>query len=200
MLGTIITNKKIKNKIGFVNVVNDMSVVDDLTKPILIIGYYEAKKLFPRISILDKKIKENLFWTYGKTEKRDEYEHDIKKFYEYVINISVNKLKYYYINILTIKYSKIKKLINILNNANKKYIYINNKMIYIYYDNYVIGLYLEMFDWVNVSKQKVLSKITNCNNAIIYENDSFLDLMIKRIINNKKYATPYFMYLQDMKT
>ena len=57
MLGTIITNKKIKNKIGFVNVVNDMSVVDDLTKPILIIGYYEAKKLFPRISIVDKKIK-----------------------------------------------------------------------------------------------------------------------------------------------
>ena len=70
ILGSIVSKRKIKENIGFVEVVNDINAVNDKTKPILIIGYNEAKTLYPNISILDKRIDNNIYWTFGKTEKK----------------------------------------------------------------------------------------------------------------------------------
>ena len=38
--------------------------------PTLIVGWERVKKLYPKASILKKKIKDNLYWTFSPTEKR----------------------------------------------------------------------------------------------------------------------------------
>lgn len=196
-LGSIVSKRKIKDVVGFVEVVNDIKEVSGQTNPILVVGLNEAKKIASNFSILDKKIDDNVFWTFGKTEKRDDYEKDIKKFYEYVLNKVVTEVKYYYVNLLTINFSKAKALLNIIYNDTIKYIYINNNIIYIYYNNYILGISLDIAEYIGIKRDKIISRIiSNKCNKITYT-DSFLDINMRKVINNKKYVVPYFMSIQE---
>ena len=94
-LGTIVSKRAIKDVVGFVEVVKDMESVNDSTKPILVIGLEEAKKQGKEFSILNKRLDNNLFWTFGKTERRTDHERDIQNFYEYVLNKSIKNILFF---------------------------------------------------------------------------------------------------------
>lgn len=196
-LGTIVSKRAIKDVVGFVEVVKDMESVNDSTKPILVIGLEEAKKQGKEFSILNKRLDSNLFWTFGKTERRTDHERDIQNFYEYVLNKSIKNIKYYYINIFKLRYNKVKKLLDIIYNTNKKYIYINNDIIYIYYNNYILGISLTMTDYMGVDRKKIIRKLRQNKYNIVYYHNTFLDEKMKEIANKKQYILPYFMSLQE---
>lgn len=196
-LGTIVSKRAIKDVVGFVEVVKDMESVNDSTKPILVIGLEEAKKQGKEFSILNKRLDNNLFWTFGKTERRTDHERDIQNFYEYVLNKSIKNIKYYYINIFKLRYNKVKNLLSIIYNTNKKYIYINNNIIYIYYNNYILGISLTMTDYMGVDRKKIIRKLRQNKNNIVYYHNTFLDEKMKEIANKKQYILPYFMSLQE---
>lgn len=192
-LGYIVSDSKIKNLKGFVEQVSDVSLAD-LTKPTLFVGVENARKNIEGFSILKKKYGSNIFWTYKKTEKRVEFEDDINYFYSNIIyNISCN-IKYYYINILNLKYNKIKKLYNILFSSNKKYIYISNNMIYILYkENIILGISLNLLEYIKIKKEKILDKLYSNKNNVICTDLSQCIRSIKNEIGNNKYVVPYFM-------
>ena len=192
-LGYIVSDTKIKNLKGFVEQVNDVSLAD-LTKPTLFVGIENAKKNIKDFSILDKKYGDNIYWTYKKTEKRVEFEDDIEKFYNNIIyNISCN-IKYYYINIYNLRYNKIKKLYNILFSDKGKYIYISNEMIYLLYkDNIILGISLNLLEYIKIKKEKILSKLYSNKNNIICTDVSKCVKAIRNEIGNNKYVVPYFM-------
>lgn len=196
-LGTIVSKRAIKDVVGFVEVVKDMESINDSTKPILVIGLEEAKKQGKEFSILNKRLDSNLFWTFGKTERRTDHERDIQNFYEYVLNKSIKNIKYYYINIFKLRYNKVKKLLDIIYNTNKKYIYINNDIIYIYYNNYILGISLTMTDYMGVDRKKIIRKLRQNKYNIVYYHNTFLDEKMKEIANKKQYILPYFMSLQE---
>ena len=196
-LGYIVSKRKINNAEDYVGVVDDVSKVEDPTKPIIIIGLEEAKKVSPNFSILNKMLDIDVFWTFGKTERRVDYERDLDKFYDYVLNKSIENIKYYYINILTIKYNKIKKLLNIINSKEKKYIYTSNDMIYIYYNNNILGISLKILKYININIKKIYKILYSNKNNIIYNNDSFLTSKMRKVINNKKYVIPYFISILE---
>ena len=192
-LGYIVSDSKIKNLKGFVEQVNDVSLAD-LTKPTLFVGIENAKKNIKNFSILDKKYGDNIYWTFKKTEKRVEFEDDIEKFYNNIIyNISCN-IKYYYINIYNLRYNKIKKLYNILFSDKGKYIYISNEMIYLLYkDNIILGISLNLLEYIKIKKEKILSKLYSNKNNIICTDVSKCVKAIRNEIGNNKYVVPYFM-------
>ncbi len=192
-LGYIVSDTKIKNLKGFVEQVNDVSLAD-LTKPTLFVGIENAKKNIKDFSILDKKYGDNIYWTYKKTEKRVEFEDDIEKFYNNIIyNISCN-IKYYYINIYNLRYNKIKKLYNILFSDKGKYIYISNEMIYLLYkDNIILGISLNLLEYIKIKKEKILNKLYSNKNNIICTDVSKCVKAIRNEIGNNKYVVPYFM-------
>ena len=192
-LGYIVSDTKIKNLKGFVEQVNDVSLAD-LTKPTLFVGIENAKKNIKNFSILDKKYGDNIYWTFKKTEKRVEFEDDIEKFYNNIIyNISCN-IKYYYINIYNLRYNKIKKLYNILFSDKGKYIYISNEMIYLLYkDNIILGISLNLLEYIKIKKEKILSKLYSNKNNIICTDVSKCVKAIRNEIGNNKYVVPYFM-------
>lgn len=192
-LGSIVSKRKIKDVLGFVEVVSNIGDVSDPTKPILIVGYNEAKSMTDNFSILEHKLDDGVYWTYGKTEKRDAHENDIKLFYKEVINNAIKDIKYYFVNLFKLRYTEIKRLLNIIKNDTKKYIYIDGNMIYIYYDGYVLGISLEMTEWLGVKREKVISLLKSNDNNVIQFSDSFLDFGVKKIISNKKYVIPYFI-------
>jgi len=191
-LGYIVSDRKLNNVKDFVEVVNDISLAD-LSKPTLLVGLELAKKNVKNFSILDRKNNGNLFWTFKKTERRVDFENDIDYFYNYIINNIINNIKYYYINILKLRYTRIKKLYNIVFSRERKYIYISNNMIYVLYDGAILGVSLEMLEYINIPREKILSKLYSNKNNVICTNSSECVKCINHDIGNKKYAVPYFM-------
>ena len=192
-LGYIVSDLKIKNLKGFVEQVNDVSLADS-TKPTLFVGIENARKNIKDFSILNKKYENNVFWTFKKTEKRVDFEKDIDYFYNFIINNISCNIKYYYINIYNLKYNKIKKLYNILFSDDGKYIYISNDMIYLLYNNNIIlGISLNLLEFIKIKKEKILDKLYSNKNNIICTDVSKCVKSIKNEIGDKKYVVPYFM-------
>lgn len=193
-LGYIISDRKISDLRDFVGNVKDISQADS-TKPLLYIGYKNAKKVKGYKNILEKKIDEKTFWTFKKTESRSDYEIDLENFYKYIIINILSNIKYYYINIIYIKYNKLKRLYNILfNNTKINYIYISKNMIYFQYENNTYGISLSLLEYCGIKKEKIISRIRmNKNNRIVYDNNEKVHKILKEIGYENKYAVPYLM-------
>ena len=195
-LGYIVSDRRINSVKGFVGFTNDYSSVDS-TKPVLVVGLKLAKEILgDKFNILDKKINENVYWTFKKTEKRTDFEDDLSRFYQRCFNKAADDIKYYYINIIKLKYSKIKKLYSILFSKEKKYIYINNDMIYLLYGKYVLGISLSFLRYCGIKTEKILSKIKENELNKIYEEDNPFVTMVKREVGNKEYVIPHFMSME----
>jgi hypothetical protein len=196
VIGYIVTKNKIENILSCIKVVSSYRSIEDKSKPILIIGLEEAKKHASSFSILEKKIGEKMFWTFGKREKRNDYEKDIEKFQEYVLKCALDDIKYYYLNILTVKYNKIKKLIEIVNNPDEKTFYIDKKMFYMFYNNYVLGISIDILEYLGIKKNKIINIIKNNDKNKLFFNDFKFNYKIKKLIESKKYITAYFLSLE----
>lgn len=191
-LGYIVTDKKLTKIDGCVEQVNDISLADS-TRPILVVGWKNAKKYSGYKSILDKTLGENIYWTFNRSESRSDFEQDLNVFYNIIYNNILKNIKYIYINIYKLKYSKIKKLYNIINSKDIKNIYISNNLIYIPYEGNVLGISLDVFEYCRINKEKVINKIKSNPNNIIFEDDNKAVFKIVKRLGNKKYALPYFI-------
>lgn len=192
ILGYIVTEKKLKNIDGFVEQVDDISLADP-TKPILIVGWKKAKEHPKYSSVLEKQLDDNLYWTFGKSESRSDFEEDLKIFYNIIYNNILNNINYYYINIYKLKYSNIKKLYNIILNSDEvKNIYLSNSLLYIPYERKILGLSLLVLEYCGIPTDKVLNKIKSKGINIIEDNGKFIFKLSKQL-GNKKYAIPYFI-------
>ena len=197
-LGYIISDNVIREKNSFVGYVKDISEADP-TKPILYIGYKKAKSIEGYKNILEKKINNNIFWTFKKTESRSDYEIDLEKFYKYNINNILYNINYYYINIINIKYNKLKKLYNIiLNYTKQKYIYISKNMIYFKYEDNTYGISLSLLEYIGINKDKILQRIkANKSNIIIYDKTEKVHKILKEVGYDNRYSVPYLMEQLD---
>jgi hypothetical protein len=192
ILGYIVTDRKLKNIDGFVGQVGDISLADS-AKPILIASWKKAKEDPRYKGILDKKLDENLYWTFSPTESRSDYEEDLKNFYNIIYNNILNNIDYYYINIFKLKYSNIKKLYNIILNSKEiESIYLSRDILYIPYDGKVLGLSLQVLGYCKIAREKIINKIKQKGIRVI-EDDEKIIFKLSKQLGNKKYAIPYFV-------
>src|ERR1035437_9321310 len=90
-----IANIVSKTKISVSDEFNVVKTMDEINHslPTLVVGYDYVKKTFPEFDITNIQLKENVYWTFKKTEKRDKFEEDMnwfiyKAYHELVKNIS----------------------------------------------------------------------------------------------------------------
>lgn len=190
-LGYIVTEKKMNGVYGFVRQVEDISDAD-LTKPTLIIGWEMAKQ-FDRYNILDRRLGDNLFWTFSKVENRSELESDLNKFYDFVRKSAVEKSEYKFVSIFHIGFQKAKKLVDILNSRVTRNIYISNKMLYTLCGDVVIGVSLDELEYCKINPDKVLKRIGDNANLKVFSNNDWKIQKLERFLGNKKYVIPYFI-------
>ena len=195
-VGYIITKHKITKDI--LEGIEFLPNMDNLPEnyPYLLVGLNEAKKNIENFSILNHKIDNLGTWTFGKTERRNDYEKELNKFYDRIISNIIFNIKYYYVNILNIKYNKFKKMYNIINSLEKKYIYISNDMIFIYVNNYVLGISLGMAEYCGIKRENIIKRMALNTNNIIFYDDNFLSPKLKNLIRNNQYLIPYFKSLE----
>lgn len=191
-LGYIVTDKRLTKIDGFVEQVNDITLADS-TKPILVVGWKNAKKYSGYKSILDKSLGDNVYWTFSRSESRAYFEQDIEKFYDIIYNNILNNINYIYVDICKLRYNKIKKLYNIIFSKDVKSIYISNNLVYIPYEGKILGVSLDVLEYCGIKKDKVVNKIKSNPSNIVYEdNDKNVFKIVKRL-GNKKYGLPYFI-------
>lgn len=197
-IARIITNSKMKGIVEFIEVTNDVTKVND-TIPTLIVGKKNAESLFGRenVHVLDKKIKENLWWTFSLLERRDEFENDIAIFNKMVIDNIGRNITYSFFNLFTENIGRIKKFITFMKNNESKIIYSTDRHLYIFYKHFVFGLSFDQTDFLGVKKEKII-KILNSIPSIVMINDESLAVSIKRMSADNIYLIPYFFHLKNV--
>lgn len=192
-LGYILSNKKIRGLENFIEVSNNIDDIINKGKPILIVGLELAKQYSSNFSILNKRISENMFWTFDKMERKSDFDKDLDAFYDFVIKKAISQINYHYINIFSLGYNKTKKIINFIRSNKIKHIFIYDDMIYLLIDNNVLGISIKKMEYCGIDIKKVFSICYSNNKNIIFNNYFKLDNKIRHKINNKKYSAVYFL-------
>jgi hypothetical protein len=74
--------------------INEYSDVKSTKRPVLVVGWNIVKNTYTSVNILNKKIKDNLFWCFSFNEKKSDYINNINKFInEDILNV-FNSFKY----------------------------------------------------------------------------------------------------------
>lgn len=190
-LANIYTKSKIDIE-PFFNVVDDeKKIIDGI--PTLIIGWDSVKSLYGDINILDKKVKDNIYWTFGKRERRNVMEVDVQKFKRKAMSITCNNVKYKFFNILTAKNDKKKSFYALLKDTRHKTIFSFNNMLYIYIDgtDTVVSISLRDVDYIGGDVKKIFSTLYN-NKFVKVANDNDLkDTNAKLFFKDNIYLIPY---------
>ncbi len=191
IVGNIISKDKVEEE-NF-NTFNSINEVKN-GLPILIIGWSTTKEIYgDKVSILHKKIEKDIFWTFNQKEKKVEYENDIKEFVDYCYNRIGNDIPYIYVDVIHDKKSKIKKIIKKIKSLNTPISYLsNNNMLYIYGDNLIFGVDLNIVEYIGVKKEKIISIINPIEEVTLSENEIFnkcKEIVVK--INNGDKMIPY---------
>ena len=196
MLGRIYTNIKSFKTLQFINLYKIDEYIKNNDIPTLLIGKKELVEEGFTLSVLNRQIDNNLYWTYTKMEKRNIHEQDITEFYNLVFKKLYRDIRYTNMSIYTMKYSIFKGMVNILLDNNiYKCIYIRNNHVYIYYDNKVIGFSLDEVKYVAIDIAKVMNILTNSKNSDIITSNTFIKNEVREYLNNKEYLTPYLYFI-----
>lgn len=200
MLGRIYTNIKTFKPLQFIELHNIDEYVKDNNIPTLLIGKKELIAMGYELSVLNRQIDNNLYWTYTKMEKRNIHETDINSFYEIVFKKLYRDIKHTNISIYTMKYSILKNIINILNDENVyKCIYIKKNHIYIYYNSNIVGFSIDEIKYIGIDITKVMLLLTKSKNSEIITDDNFIKNEVKPYLKNKEYLTPYLYFIEKNK-
>lgn len=164
-IGNIIIDGKI-NDVDLYNVVKRKEdIIEDL--PTLIIGYNKTKTIYKEFSILDWKIEDNIYWTYGRRERGEKYIERLENFKKMCFQNMIKTVKYYLFNVLIEEEERKKKFFQFLKEDTVKTIYIDDEMVYIYKDNkHVIGISLRDVEYNGGNKKRILSILLNKNKVI----------------------------------
>lgn len=193
-IGIIFSEKIFKKVPPYIQVTDDMSLLDsDLPK--LIIGLELSKRHIDNFSIIEKKANDNLYWTFKKTEKRNDYEKDLNNFYKEVIKNISSLTEYKYVNVIAIDKKRLFKIAKILNDVDKiKVFYFLDNIFYVLYDNVIYGFSSEIIDYIGINKNR-LEKFIKSGRNIYIMNDYIQEFKgLDEYFKIDNYLKPYFFH------
>lgn len=197
VLGQILTSYKNIEVNEFIRVTNDKTTLDNKL-PLLIIGKNNAREIIgeSNMKYLDRKVNDKIYWTFGKTERRDEFERDLKKFNDLVINNLIKSVKYEFINSFTLTYSKVKKIINLVNLKEYKTYLILDNTLYLYHSNTVYGISLNELKYIGLNQERVLKLLNRNSYNNFLKNQYCISKEIRNVLKNKVFLVPYIYFLE----
>jgi hypothetical protein len=188
IVGNIITKESIT---GIPNNFDIYETIPTTDTPNLIIGWELTKTLCPEASILRKKIKDNLYWTFSPTEKRSVFENDLKKYIDKSYKDYIKNIKFYNIDPIIYKINTIDELLGKLSivAGGFTYLYVN-KIVYVYHNFIIYSIDLELLNFIGFDRKIILSSLKETTNF------SDCDWELKNFKNELKYLDiKYLPYL-----
>jgi hypothetical protein len=183
-----------------VKVSEQFNVVDSMDKiipelPTLIVGFDYVNKHYPDFDITDFKIKDGLYWTFKRTEIRDKYEEGLSFFIRKVYAERMENIQYVFVDVIQFSRKQINKIIKKIKEIDKKYLYYENNMIFIYGGEYIFGIDIPLLKYIGVNMEKFKSKIKNDSSVFICKDKDYIKLM--KSMGSEPHTIPYLFYLRD---
>lgn len=195
IVANIVTNTNI-NIDKYFNVVETLDeIVQGL--PTLIIGWDIVKTINPDADFVDKKISEEIFWTFKKTERRDIFEEDLYNFINYSYTKLIKNINYTFIDLISYSESELKNTFKLIKNMNDVIGYKYKNMLYIYTKNTIYGVDIKLIEYVGYDVNEILSKIISYfdvfleNEQILIEYKDIID-----VLNNEVKYIPYLYSIE----
>lgn len=190
-LGNIVTDSRINN-LEYYNIVKSLEkIIPDI--PTLIVGYHKTISVYgENFSILDWKLGNNLYWTYGRRERGDRFLEDIEKFKTLCLNYMIKTVDYRLFNVLLESVDRKKEFLSYIKDKKDKIVYIDDDMVYLYEDNkHVMGFSLRDIEYSGGNKKKILSiLLSDEKNKVLNSKDVFNN-EFNITLKNKPYIIPY---------
>ena len=189
-IGNIVTTSSIDW--DYLKKCHDISEADP-SVPTLIVGIERAKALIREFNILNHTYDNNIFWTYGKRERRDEYDEAIKSFIKTCVSKICEPVTYEFLDFIDFDKEKLKKFCEYINNDTYKILYNDyNRTLFIYdtVSKKVYGISLQLLEYIGRDKYKFLKWVSNSKGNILLTDMKFIPKDIIRIIDNERYLVP----------
>lgn len=193
-IGNIVCDTDLVTPNGF----NLFKNIDEIKNqlPTIIVGYDVVNKLFPNIDTLNRKIRDNLFWTFRKKEMRDLNAEDIHNFINFSFKFLIKDIKYKFIDPIQYTKTEIDKIFDFIKSEQKIISYCHNNMIYIYCGNNVFGIDLKLYTYMGFNADKIINKINLLSTVFLVENDIIIEY--KEYIERLNYEVKYIPYLYSI--
>ena len=191
-IANILTDEQF-NEAELYNVVRDSN---DLIPgiPTLIVGWERTKSEYPDASIIENKVSDNVYWTYGKYERRDKYETNIKKFQDLSFKKFVDSIDYVFYDILLSTTERLDSFLTSLVSEPTKTVDVVGDMMYIYYSgtNKVVGLSLRDCDYLeDTLKKRIFSVLYNSKTINLLKNNDEISREVRFKAKGRAYILPY---------
>lgn len=191
-IGNILTDNTFTDNVLY-NVASDVNgLIDGI--PTLIIGWEKTKELYPDASIISFNVVDDVYWTYGKYERRDKYEANVKKFMDITFKKFVDSLDYVFYDVIFSGDSKFESFIESLLDDKLKTGYIFGDMLYVYYDGSkkVVGVSLRDCDYIDEAlKKRIFSALYKSQSVKMLKNNEEIPKEIRYKVKNMTYILPY---------
>lgn len=168
-IGNIVIDKDLK-------VSNKFNVVDSFDKiiegkPTLIIGLNNVKKIETNLDYLDRKLSDDIYWTFSKSEKRYLFEEDLFLFINSTYKKIIDKIEYIFVDMFLYNNIKINEIFENLKKINYKISLKHKDMIYVYGDNKIFGFDLKQVKYMGVKIDRLMSKIISLSDVFLDDKD-----------------------------
>ena len=164
--------------------------------PTLIVGWDIVKTIEPEVDFITRKLSDNIFWTFKKTERRDIFENDLYDFIHHSYNLLIKDLDYKFIDLIQLSEQELKTTFKEIKKSTKVIGYIHENMLYIYTDNIVYGLDLKLVTYLEYNLSDILNKIKSyC--SVFLDNDEIL-IEYKDIIDMLNNEVKYVPFLYSI--
>lgn len=193
-VGNIVTHSKI-NIDKYFNLVDSMdNIIHGL--PTLIVGWDIVKTIEPDADFIVRKLSDDIFWTFKKTERRDMFENDLYDFIHYSYNLLINDVDYKFIDLIQLTETELKNTFKKIKNNSNVIGYIHENMLYIYSEKTVYGLDLKLVSYLEFNLSEILTKIKSyC--SVFLDNDEIL-IEYKDIIDMLRNEVKYVPFLYSI--
>lgn len=194
-IGNIISNDKVNINKHFNIYKTYDEVENDL--PTLIIGLEKIKESNQPFKFVDRKINENLFWTFLKSERRTLFEEDLFYFVEYCYNRLINKNRYVFIDLILNNKEFLKRFFKDIEENQKNITFVNDKMMYILSNNNIYGINLSQVDFIGGDRYKLINKIKSCSKVFLEGEEIFIKYKNKLGMFNEEIKYIPLLHLID---
>jgi len=194
-----IANIVTSNKVDVTDDINVVKSIDDIIDgiPTLVTSYEWVSENYTDYDIYDKRLGENLYWTFARTERRDIFTLDIEDFITLVNQKLIEKVDYVLLDVILFHPSTVNKIIRKIFSISNKIAFKHKEMVYIYGDELIFGIDLNMLDYMGINVNIVENKIKSICDVFLENSEIFIEY--KDNMERLEHAVKYIPYLYAIK-
>ena len=146
---------------------------------------------------IDKKLSDDIFWTFKKTERRDIFEEDLYNFINYSYNRLIKNIKYRFIDLIQYSESELKDTFKKIKKSENVIGYKYQNMLYIYIDNIIYGVDTKLIKYIGHDLESTLNKIISYFDVFLEKEEILIEYKdIIDVLNNEVKYIPYLYSIE----